>query len=242
MRMLTTEERRLYDEQGFVHVPDVFPAADLQAIDQEIDRLLPEVEDRAGHRPGWIMQLGQRSEVTRAFAQDERILTLIEEIVQPGIAIHSVKLVAKPPHYAEVCHWHQDEAFYLNPEDAATRSATRMSAWVPLQDAHEQNGCLWVVPGSHQWGLEEYHMADNGQCRKVIDREAYANEHATPVRVAAGDAVLFSAWTWHHSKGNQTDRVRRAFIISYQEATVGRGLAEDWKILRAAPREPVGAV
>ncbi|GEM_PF-6770955 len=44
----------------------------------------------------------------------------------------------------------------------------------------------------------------------------------------------YNAWTWHHSKGNQTDGIRRAFIVSYQEATVPSGAGEQWKILRTA--------
>ena len=46
--------------------------------------------------------------------------------------------------------------------------------------------------------------------------------------------VLFSAWLWHHSKNNTTDRVRRAFIVSYQEATVPKGAGEQWQVLRPA--------
>jgi ectoine hydroxylase-related dioxygenase (phytanoyl-CoA dioxygenase family) len=117
-----------------------------------------------------------------------------------------------------------------------------MSVWVPLQDAHERNGCLWVVPGSHTWGIDPYHMVDTGQCRKVIDREAYANEHAIPLPVQAGSVVLFSAWLWHHSKNNETDQVRRAFIVSYQEATVRRGAGEQWKILRPAGADDAPSV
>ena len=81
-------------------------------------------------------------------------------------------------------------------------------------------------------------MTDTGQCRKVIDREAYANENAIPLRVSAGSVVLFSAMLWHHSRGNQTDRVRRAFIVSYQEATVPKGAGEQWKIVRLAAGQP----
>lgn len=234
MRRLTDTERRTYDENGYVIVPDVFGADELETIDREVDRLLPTAEAPGTRKPGWIHQLGARSEVTQRFATDERLVTLIEDIVKPGIAIHTSKLVAKPPHFTEVCHWHQDEAFYYHPDDPTTRSATRMSVWVPLQAADERNGCLWVVPGSHLWGLEPYHIVKTGQCIKVIDREAYANEHAVPVRVDAGSVVLFSAWLWHHSKGNETDRVRRAFIVSYQESTIGRKGAAEWRILRPA--------
>jgi hypothetical protein len=34
--------------------------------------------------------------------------------------------------------------------------------------------------------------------------------------------------------GSQTDRVRRAFIVSYQEATVSSGNGQRWRILRPA--------
>lgn len=231
---LSEAQRRTYDEDGFVIVPDVFSTGDLQALDGEVDRLLPDHEDRAGHRPGWILGVGTCSDLAKAVAKDERILALIEDIVQPGIAIHSAKLVAKVPGSDIECHWHQDEAFYRRPADASTHSRTRMSVWVPLQDADERNGCLWVVPGSHRWGLQPFVQVEYGQCRRKLTKEEYANEHAVPVSVSAGSVVLFSAWTWHHSKTNHTDRVRRAFIVSYQEATIGQGAAAEWRILRPA--------
>lgn len=238
VRRLTAEERRTYDDSGFVIVPGTFAPEELDAIDREIDRLL-EVpgNDAGGIHPTWIFQVARRSEIAGRLAEDERLLGLIEDIVAPGIAIHSTKLVPKLPHAGDVCHWHQDDAFYLNPDDPDTVSRTRMSVWVPLADADERNGCLWVVPGSHRWGLQDYHMTHTGQCRKVIDREAYAHEHGVPLRVGAGSVVLFSALLWHHSKDNQTDRVRRAFIVSYQEAAVPRGAGEQWKILRPVPLE-----
>lgn len=233
VRKLTTDEQRRYDEQGFVLIPDVFTAAELEGIDQEIDRILPQA-DAKGERAGWIYKVAEKSDIAGRFAEDERLLGLIETIVHPGIAIHSSKIVTKLPRSDDICHWHQDEAFYLDANDPETVSTTRMSVWVPLQDANRHNGCLWIVPGSHRWGLESYTIADTGTCTKKIDREAYANEHAIAVPVNAGSAVLFSAWTWHHSKNNQTDTIRRAFIVSYQEATVPRGAGDQRRVLRPA--------
>src|SRR5687768_31226 len=235
LRRLTAEERHAYEASGYVVVAGVFPDRELETIDREIDRLIAEPGPKAGaHLEGWVMAVARRSEIGARFAEDERLLALVEDVVFPGIAIHSTKLVTKLPNSDDVCHWHQDEAFYMRPDDPTTHSQTRMSVWVPLQEATEQNGCLWVVPGSHRWGIEDYTMVDYGTCRKKIDREAYANENAVPVPVPAGSVVLFSAWTWHHSKNNYTDRVRRAFIVSYQEATLPRGAGEQWKVLRGA--------
>lgn len=229
---LSSNDLADYEANGFLVKPGLFPAEELAGLDDEIERLLPEYEDRAGHRQGWMF--GTPSELTVAVAQDHRVLDLIEPIVHPGIAIHSVKLVAKLPRSDDVCHWHQDEAFYRKPDDPSTFSQTRMSVWIPLQDSDERNGCLWVVPGSHRWGLEPYEMVDHGTCRRKINREQYASEHAVPVPVPAGSAVLFSGWTWHHSGSNATDRVRRAFIVSYQEATLHGGTHPEWRIARSA--------
>jgi phytanoyl-CoA hydroxylase len=226
---LSAEQLRRYHQEGYVVVSDVFPVDELEAIDEEIERLLRQPGSQTV-RAGWIHQLGLRSDVTRRFTQDERILSLIEELVRPGIAIFSAKLAAKLPHDPEICHWHQDDAYYVR----HSQSQTRMSVWVPLQDSDERNGCLWLVPGSHRWGLREHHHEAAGQCRYAMDPTSVDPSLAVPVPVTAGAAVLFSALTWHHSKGNQTDRVRRAFIVSYQEATASSGNGQQWRILRLA--------
>lgn len=223
MRTLTDAELATYREQGYVLVPGVFDRDEVARIDVEIDSIL----DRGHHDDpegwkapeGWIYRLhDQESDVCNSVARDPRVLELVEGVVSPGIALHSSKLVAKQPHSEVVCHWHQDEGFYLDGTEPEMRSGVRMSVWIPLQHADENNGCLWVVPGSHRDGLEAYENVGEGHCRKRILRADYADEHAVPLKVQAGDAVLFSGFLWHHSRGNYTDRVRRAFIISYQEA------------------------
>src|SRR5438045_8121963 len=79
LRRLTAEERDVYEAQGYVVIPDVFPAEELEAIDQEIDRLLAEPgNDAGGIHPTWIFQIARRSEMAREFAEDERLLALVE--------------------------------------------------------------------------------------------------------------------------------------------------------------------
>ena len=40
--------------------------------------------------------------------------------------------------------WHQDE-YYI-----PTRDRSLTAAWIALDDATVENGCLWVLPGSHR--------------------------------------------------------------------------------------------
>ena len=66
-----------------------------------------------------------------------------------------------------------------------------------------------------------------------MDPDALDLSTAVPCPARAGSVVIFSALLWHHSKGNQTNRIRRAFIVSYQEATVIGGNKDQWKVLRS---------
>jgi phytanoyl-CoA hydroxylase len=232
---LKPEQRAQYGRDGYTVLHEVLPAAELAALDAELDRLITTPGNEAGpRRQGWIYDVARKSELTRRLAEDERLLGVVGEVVSPGIAIHSTKLVTKVPHSQDICHWHQDEAYYRKEDDPRTHSEQRMSVWVPLQEATLENGCLWVVPGSHRWGIDDWTWQDSGTCQKRINRHEWAEAHAIPLPVEAGSVVLFSAWTWHHSKDNATDRIRRAFIVSYQEATVEKGAGEQWRILRPA--------
>ena len=133
MRRLTREEKSNYEEQGFVLVPDVFPKAALEALDAEVSRLRAEKNPNRHMSRNFILRLGLRSPLMERMVRDERILSLVEGVVRPGIAIYSAKLVEKNAFDDTVCHWHQDDAYYQKHSE----SACRMSVWLPLQDTTE---------------------------------------------------------------------------------------------------------
>lgn len=43
--------------------------------------------------------------------------------------------------------WHQDDDFI------PTRDRSLTGGWIALEDATVENGCLWVIPGSHRRGI-----------------------------------------------------------------------------------------
>lgn len=221
VRPLSAAEQQAYAEDGFVVVRGLIGADEARRLDTEVERL-----GRVGNPAapeGWIFALHQQaSSLCADFARDERVLCLVAGVVSPGIGLHSSKLVTKMPGSDEVCHWHQDESYYLESGEPGMRSAVRMSIWLPLQDVTTDNGCLWVVPGSHRDGVASHREVGDGHCRRKIIRSDYADEHAVPLLLDAGDVVLFSGFLWHHSRGNQTEQVRRALIVSYQEASIPR--------------------
>ena len=228
---LTSEQLSHYRDDGYVIVEDVFPRSELEEMNAELDRVVAERNANAvpDSKKGWLFRLGIATERTREFCEDPRLIDLVQSVVQPGVAIYSAKLVTKEPMDPEVCHWHQDDAFYRDQSQAETR----MSVWIPLQDVTVEQGCLQVVPGSHRRGLQPWSKRSSGTCLRAIDTEIDPAEKVfCPMK--AGSVLLFSALLYHGSAGNTTSDRRRAFIISYQEATASGGNADQWKVLRPA--------
>ena len=236
---LSAEQRAEFTRQGYLVVPDVLPVAELTALDDEFEaayreRLADPAVAADDQRRNQIHRLGTDSESSRRLACDPRMLALVEDLVYPGLALFSAKLISKGPHEPHnVCHWHQDEAYW----HVYGASERRMSIWLPLQDTHRRNGCLRVVPGSHRRHVIPHQprsSRDHGACRLSFLPAERELRNTVYCEIPAGAAVLFSNRIFHSSLGNHTGGHRRAFILTYMEAIAGAGKDSDFTILRSA--------
>jgi phytanoyl-CoA hydroxylase len=112
--------------------------------------------------------------------------------------------------------WHQDEFFI------PTRDRSLTAAWIALDDATVDNGCLWVIPGSHRAGVI-YPNRDHDDPRYDCTVESYGfphrDEDAVPVEVPAGSVVVFNGYLLHKSLPNLGRRgFRRALVNHYMSA------------------------
>jgi ectoine hydroxylase-related dioxygenase (phytanoyl-CoA dioxygenase family) len=106
--------------------------------------------------------------------------------------------------------WHQDSHYYNEPARGKrvgrTEAAHIVTVWVPLVDATVANGCIWVMPGSHRWGLMD---AARGEDMNVRTNEEI-EQRGTPIalEMAAGDVLYLTNLTFHSSKMNRTEDSR----------------------------------
>ncbi|MEM7031853.1 MAG: phytanoyl-CoA dioxygenase family protein [Chloroflexota bacterium] len=238
-RRLTTPEIQSFRRNGYLILHNVLPLAELATLNTEMEaryqaRLKdPEIALNEEKR-NQIHGLGVDSERSQNLARDPRILALIEDLVQPGIALFSAKLISKGPHEPNnVCHWHQDEAYW----HIYSQSRCRMSIWLPLQDTTKENGCLRVIPGTHRKGIIPHKprsSRDHGACRLSFLPGERELPNTVYCEIPAGSVVLFSNKLCHSSLGNHTNQHRRAFILTYQEAIGTKGKDKDFAVLRPA--------
>ena len=100
--------------------------------------------------------------------------------------------------------WHQDEYFI------PTRDRSLTGAWIALDDATIENGCLWVIPGSHKHGHPLARRASTTTERFDCADEAYdfpyTDDDAVPVEVTAGAVVFFNGYLLHRSLPNNGEQ------------------------------------
>lgn len=89
--------------------------------------------------------------------------------------------------------WHQDSAI------VDERVGFSLNAWTPLVNSNILNGCLWIFPGSHisknfarQFG---YNPIQGTLLSKL-------KKHLKPIRVNAGEVILFHRSLIHGSSAN----------------------------------------
>ncbi|MBW3636930.1 MAG: phytanoyl-CoA dioxygenase family protein [Armatimonadetes bacterium] len=112
--------------------------------------------------------------------------------------------------------WHQDEDYI------PTRDRSLCGAWIALDDATVENGCLWIIPGSHKHGIlweQEWHGDRRFDCAYESRGFPYEDEDAIPVEVKAGSVVFFNGYTLHRSLPNRAKSgYRRALVNHYMSA------------------------
>jgi hypothetical protein len=142
------------------------------------------------------------------------IVDVLTQLIGPDVkAMQSMLFIKSPGRPGQA--WHQDELFI------PTRDRSLAAAWIALDDATVENGCLWVIPGSHQRGVL-YPDRPQDDPRFDCSDEAfgfpYGDDDAIAVEVPAGGVVFFHGYLLHRSLPNVGGGLRRALVQHYMSA------------------------
>jgi phytanoyl-CoA hydroxylase len=155
------------------------------------------------------------SVAARQALSNPRIVDALTAVVGPNVkAMQSMLFIKSEGKPGQA--WHQDEYFI------PTRDRSLTAVWIALDDATVENGCLWVLPGSHRRGVL-YPTQPQTDPRFDCTVEAYAfpyrDEDAVPVEIPAGTALIFSGYLLHRSLENSGRHgYRRALANHYMSA------------------------
>jgi phytanoyl-CoA hydroxylase len=229
-RLRRRETADEYDRQGYLIIEAFLDDEVLSTVRAEsaaicrgdrgsIDGVVPARRDQSDddvlrrylciHFPHKASEL--MSDVARSAAAIDVLTTVIGPNVKMVQSMLFIKSEGKPGQA-----WHQDETHI------PTRDRSLTAIWIALDDATTENGCLWVIPGSHRAGVL-YPDREQDDPRFDCTREAYGfryrEEEAVPVELPAGAALFFDGYLLHRSLPNTTTRgTRRALVNHYMSA------------------------
>jgi phytanoyl-CoA hydroxylase len=104
-----------------------------------------------------------------------------------------------------------------------------VTAWIALDDADPDNGCMEMVEGSHEWGDQLAFLRTTRDLPRSYDGHDI-RVRSCPVR--CGYVHYHHSLTWHRSGSNSSTRPRRAVAIHYISAAT-RYRAEGEHLLKA---------
>ena len=224
---ITREKVKAYRKQGFLVVEGLLSDEDVEAIradavklcrgEYKSENLKPVSDDTSDteaisrflciHQPHHISPSMRRAvahpAVSRALAR----------LVAPDVKCMQSMLFIKPPQFPGQA-WHQDEVYI------PTRDRSLTGAWYALDDVTVENGCMWVLPGSHRNGYLYPQRAHGRPEEFDFAQESYGFDESgeIPVVCRAGAVVFFNGYLLHRSRKNRSDRFRRVLVNHYMNA------------------------
>ncbi len=146
-----------------------------------------------------------------------KLLDVAEQFCGPEIIASSVyRLRPKVPSHAwSPVPWHQDSGYF----EPYCDLGLILTVWLPLVDATEERGCLWVMPRVHKGGLFFHHPDAMGHYLVIPDEE-FGGRQAVRAPVPKGGVLLLTNRTPHASFENKTDVVRWSMDLRYQSAAL----------------------
>lgn len=227
----TAEQRRFFEENGYLILPDLFRPEEIAAVMEdcarlETERLMTEAGGR--NKAGMIPEDGatprlqfdvHRTDTRFALlCRHPRVAGLMQELLGLPIYLYHSKLAFKAAFTGSVQYWHQDFGYW---KDGHPRPD--MGSVMVMLDRHtEDNACLQVLAGSHRGGVVDHELemrlsTGDGQRRiAAADMPEYARRY--PRIKVTGEPGTVLAWhsnTIHGSSHNLSEHPRRGLIVAF---------------------------
>ncbi|MDP6037022.1 MAG: phytanoyl-CoA dioxygenase family protein [Candidatus Latescibacteria bacterium] len=220
-----------YHENGYLHIPQVFTADEIDTMADELDW---QIETWANRSAGWsgpwrkvymdeatekqskLIALHDLHRYSKAWCDavtNDRLTGAIADLIGPNVELHHTTLHAKPPGTGHPFPMHQDWAFYEHID------GRYVDCLIHLDDTNDENGCIRFLAGSHKQGALKHvrQFPDGTRCTPHLPTSEYDLEDTVPVPAKRGDVVVFCIHTIHGSRINQTPQIRRMVRVGYRD-------------------------
>lgn len=229
-----------FHEQGFLVVHNAFSATEVQdgldglfdliagrnpdfkgvmyekkAQGVDVDALPAEAKQDYVRKFMWFVEYDER---LKALSAHPKLLGAVERLIGETPHLFQDMALIKPPQGGREKPWHQDHAYFELPV-----TTTVVGAWIALDEATVDNGCMVVYPGSHREGPIIHFQRRDWQICDTHERQ----KEILAVPLKPGGCLLFHSLIHHGTPTNHTNQRRRAVQFHYRPASASKTSKEE---------------
>ena len=166
-------------------------------------------------------------------------LDLVEPILGPNIGLWSSHFISKEPFKGRATPWHEDSYYW---KGRVSRYDKIVTVWLAIDRSNKENGCMRVIPGSHNNGFSDYE-AVNGTVNTFSQQIKGVDESkAAYFELEPGECSLHDARIIHGATANTSSHRRCGYTMRYfsTETKVYSEKDPDFKIWLARGKDVAG--
>jgi ectoine hydroxylase len=208
-----------YNRDGYVLIPAMLDAVEIGLLSRAAreDRVLDQKSFQKGDGEGGLIRLSLWNHPTDTLygmiARSKSIVESAEKILGDEAYHYHSKMIMKDARVGGAWTWHQDYGYWYQ---NGVLSPNLTSAYIAVDPATRENGCLQVIRGSHTLGRIEHTLtgdqagADPERVERILERYELVHMEMSP-----GDILFFHANMLHRSDQNRSDNPRWSMICCY---------------------------
>ncbi|XP_074976428.1 phytanoyl-CoA dioxygenase domain-containing protein 1 isoform X3 [Caretta caretta] len=266
MAFVTEEQIQQFYEDGFLVLEEFFTTEECDAMREQIDKIIAKMDVPPHCRtefstdeeeqlqaqslkgPFWKGVLGfslsdnffpsalhAYDPIFKQITHSSKVQELGRKLgLEKPVVVQSMYIFKQPGIGGEV-RPHQDATFlYTEPLGRV------LGLWIALENATQENSCLWFIPGSHTNGITRRMVrAPPGTlpCTHFIGSEqTYQDSQFIPVPIRKGGLILIHGEVVHKSELNSSEWSRHVYTFHLMEAKDTTWSKENW--LQPTPELP----
>ncbi len=219
---ISNHQLREYHDQGFVLAKGFFDGAEIELLhraakeDRELDRHSFARADGEGGQVRLSLWNQPGDSIYGMFARCESMVRSAEAILEGEVYHYHSKMIMKDANVGGAWAWHQDYGYWYQ---NGVLFPLLTSAFLAVDRASRENGCIQVIPHSHNLGRIDHVLtgdqagADAERVTEILKRLPLAYVEMEP-----GDTLFFHPNLLHRSDRNRSENPRWSMICCYNAA------------------------
>jgi phytanoyl-CoA hydroxylase len=214
--MLSNNQQEDFWRDGVIVINDVISQEEVNHLREATDLLASEVKEGCSEEVTvHLQELTTKNAIFRSLAKSSKLVSKVASLLGEDLQLHHSKTATKPAFEGKggIC-WHQDFPFFPH------TNTSLVAVMLMLDDATPENGCMYILPGSHNLGPLDHHLDGwfTSCCQEPLPKEMLPKNESNLLAVTptTGGISIHHCLALHMSPPNCSSDPRRGLVFQYR--------------------------